>query len=232
MQNRSNIPAMGMPPPGPPGIPGIPGIPGAAPPPPMKEKTQHPDLSKKESEVTSGQDVNAVLSALPGKLKASLSAIESELERLKKNLAVVQGHEEEINSEEALGHYQQAEAEIANKYNQTLSVRENLYQQILTVDQVVQGVLDELGVGKELEQHGRKGTQGKPRTNDPVKAKTPAQKPTSGKKTTSPKAPSRTPPKSKTESESLSEQAIARHAAATLGISPAVVNKALNKKKN
>jgi len=197
----------------------------------MREKAVHPDLSNAEAEYTSGQDANAVLDALPGKLKAALSAIESELQRLKKNLAVVQGHEEEINSEEAIGHYQQAEAEIAGKHNQILSVRENLYQQILAVDQAVQGVLDELGVGQDIDQPGGKRPQGKPRTSKPAQAKTSPHKPSQVKKATGQKAPAPKSPKSKKESEGLSEQAIAQHAAATLGLSPAVVNKALKKKK-
>jgi len=197
----------------------------------MRKKTVHPDLSNTEVESSSEQDVDAVLDALPGKLRAGLNAIGSELERLKKNLAVVQGHEEEINSEEALGHYQQAEAEIANKYNQILSLRENLYQQILTVDQAVQGVLDELGVGKDMDQPGTKRTHGKPRTSKPSQAKTTPQKPSPGKKNAGGKAPSRKSPKSKEESEGLSDQALAQHAAATLGLSPATVNKALKKKK-
>jgi len=237
MQNRPNMPGMGMPPPGPPGIqgppgvPGIPGIPGAAPPPPMRERAVPQDLSNAEAEFTSGQDANAVLDALPGKLKAGLDAIESELKRLKKNLAVVQGHEKEINSEEALVHYEQAEAEIAQKYNQILSVRENLYQQVLSVDQAVQGVLDELGVGQDSDQSGGKRSQGKPRSNKPTQAKTSPQKSSPVKKTTAPKAPAPKSSKSKKESESLSEKAMAQHAIATFGLDPAKVNKALKKKK-
>jgi len=175
MRNHSSMPGMNMPLPGPPGIPGAPGITGVPAPPPMREKAVRPDQTNAESKYTSGQDVNAVLDALPGKLKAGLSAIDSELKRLKKNLAVVQGHEEEINSEEALGHYQQAEAEIAGKYDQILSMRENLYQQIITVDQAVQGVLDELGVGQDKDQPGRKGMQGKQKAGKTARMKTPVQ---------------------------------------------------------
>jgi len=231
MQHHPNMPGMNMPPPGPSGVPGISGIPGVPAPPPMREKAVRPDLSNAESKYASGQDVNAVLDALPGKLKAGLSAIDAELKRLKKNLGVVQGHEEEINSEEALGHYQQAEAEIAGKHDQILSMRENLYQQIITVDQAVQGMLDELGVGQNMDQPGRKGIQGKPRAGKPTRTNTSKQKPPPARKAAGQKAPPRKSPKGKNESEGLSEQALAQHAAATFGLSPAVINKALKKEK-
>jgi len=228
MDNRPNMPGMNMPPPG---LPGIPGISRVVPPPPMKKKAVHPDQSDAKAEYKSGRDAIAVLNALPGKLRAGLSAIDSELKRLKKNLAVVQGHEEQINREKALGHYQQAEAVIANKYKHILSVRETLYQQILSVDQAVQGVLDELSVGRDIDQPGRKRHQGKPKTNEPAQTKTSRLKPSPVKKTASQKAPARKSPESKKESEGLSEQALAQHAIATYGLSPAVVNKALKKKK-
>ena len=55
---------------------------------------------------------------------AQYRAIESELARVKRNFAVVQRQKEEINSEEVIPIYEQAEAELAQKFDHYLSQRE------------------------------------------------------------------------------------------------------------
>jgi hypothetical protein len=182
-----------------------------------------PDLSTMDSAYSGKHEIRGVLQALPRKLNRGLAAIESELSRLKHNHAVVRGHEEDINSEEVIPHYVQAETELAQKYDQYLSLREDLFQQVLAMDQTAQSVLDELGVEDDT---------GKPPSTSvaPVSPTPTSPSPRPAARTSSPKktAEPKRPPKKK---DDLSDRAMAQHAAAMFGLSPETMKKIKRKSK-
>lgn len=179
------------------------------------------DLPALESGYSPHQEIRGVLQALHRKLNRALGAIESEIGRVKRNYAVVQRQKEEINSEEVIPFYQQAEEELAQKFDHYLSMREDLSQQVLGMDQAVQAVLDELGVEDDTRQSQRM----------PVQQSSTTPK-SSSDQPSSPKPPTRRTSVNKKKDDGFSEEALAQHAAAMFGLSPKTVNKAAKKSKD
>jgi len=154
-----------------------------------------PDYAATEARHASGQDIRQIIQALPSRADQALAYVESEIRRCRTNLDVVVRHEGEINSPEAVGHYLQAEADLAGKHEQYLAMRERIYRLAVDFDGALGQVIADLDGG-----HG----QGP--STDVEAAVSPR-----------PSAPS-TARHGGGEADGLSQEAMARHASALFGI--------------
>ncbi|MGB2987958.1 MAG: hypothetical protein WBE26_18980 [Phycisphaerae bacterium] len=163
----------------------------------------------------SKEDARKAVGALPGKLSACLAALEAAISRCERNLATVARDGKEIKSEGARDHYSQADVKLEQERSRLLGIRENVYQLAASMNDTLNQVMKELGVGVKSGQNQPSG--GKP-VNQPKAAKPAAQ------------APDSKPPGKDAELDGLSKIDLQRHAASMFGLDLETVKKATTKR--
>jgi len=159
-----------------------------------------PDYAATGTRHASGQDIRQIIQALPGRADQALTRVESEIRRCRRNIDVVIRHEGEISSPEAVGHYLQAEAELAGKHERYLAMRERIYQLAVDFD---------AALGQVIADAGGDGGHGQGLSKD-VEA------------TVSPRSAAPSDARhGGGEADGLSQEAMAQHASALFGIDAA-----------
>ena len=193
---RNILPA--GPPAGPPAIAGLlAGPPAAGPARRPEGGTVRPDYAATEARYAPGQDIRQIMQALPGRADQALTYVESEIRRCRRNLDVVIRHEGEINSPEAVGHYRQAEADLAGRHDHYLAMRERIYRLAVDFD---------AALGQVIAEAGGDGGHGQGLSKDVEATASP------------PSPPPSTTKHGGGDADGLSQEAIARHASALFGI--------------
>jgi len=169
-----------------------------------KTNNGQPDFSAIDQGYTHQKDIQPIIQGLSGKIGECLNAIETEIQREKSNLAIVNRHEGEIKSDEAREHYYQAETTIAGKYEEYLAKRENIYQLVVNMDQALQKIAGELNMNDLSKEKSTAEHSGLSTT--PQSPATPVARKRSGRKK---------------QSDDISQKALEQHAAAMFGLSPA-----------